>query len=115
MPTCRQIYVDEVLIDPNEDGYATIYLTKVSENNQRLQKRTIIGEVEAVEKKDLNPYLVTSTTPFANKDEVKKRKVPILDEARKRSIIKSTNLHHLSKDLKDKYLELLLRNQVCIS
>ena len=51
VPTCRQIYVDEVLIDPTEDGYASVYLTNVSETGQRLTKGTIIGEVEAVKKR----------------------------------------------------------------
>ena len=115
IPKCRQIFVDEVLIDPTADGLATIYLTNVSEQDMRLQKGTIIGNVEAVEPKELNPFKVTSTTPFANEKEVAKVKIPILDAARKRSIIKSANLHHLSPDLKDKYLELLLRNHACIS
>ena len=115
VPQYRELFVDEVLIDPSEDGHATIYLTNVSEQDLRLEKGTIIGDIEAVEPKDLNPFKVTSTTPFANKDEVRKVKVPILDAARKRSIINSANLHHLSPDLKDKYLQLLLRNHACIS
>ena len=115
VPENREIYVDEVLIDPTEDGIATVYLTNVSETNIRLQRGTIIGEVEAVEEKDLCKFLVTSTTPLANKDQVKKTPVPILDKVRSQKIINSANFDHLSNDLKVKYTELLLRNHACIS
>ena len=115
VPENREIYVDEVLIDPTEDGIATVYLTNVSETNIRLQRGTIIGEVEAVEEKDLCKFLVTSTTTLANKDQVKKTPVPILDKVRSQKIINSANFDHLSNDLKVKYTELLLRNHACIS
>ena len=41
--TCKQIFCDEVLLDANEDGYSTVYLTNVSETNIRLKKSTIVG------------------------------------------------------------------------
>jgi hypothetical protein len=33
VPSCRQVFVDELLIDPNEEGYANVYLTNVSQLN----------------------------------------------------------------------------------
>ena len=66
-----------------------MYLTNVSQTNMKLKKGTIIGEVEPVNECDLNPFPVSSTTPIANEEEVKKfkesRKVPILDSKRKKT------------------------------
>ena len=42
VPENREIYVDEVLIDPTEDGIATVYLTNVSETNIRLKGEQLL-------------------------------------------------------------------------
>ena len=117
VPTCAQVYVDELLIDPSEDGHSTVYLTNVSENGQRLDRGTIVGEVSAVEEKELSPFLVSSTTPLVNQEMVKKiqKKPPILTDKRKEKIRAAANLGHLPENLKEKYLQLLFRNHECIS
>ena len=119
VPSCQQIFCDEVLVEPNEDGYCKVYLTNVSQNNQKLKKNTCVGEVEPIDEDDLNPFPVSSTTPFANQSEVKKfeksRPIPILDKARKKKILGSANLNHLPPDLKVKYIELLYKYHMCIS
>ena len=117
--TCKQVFCDEVLLDANEDGYTTVYLTNVSETNLKLKKGTIIGEVEPIQECDLNPWSVSSTTPFANAEEVAKFKakqvVPLLDRKRKDQILEAASLNHLPSDLKDKYIELLFKHHSCIS
>ena len=117
--TCKQIFCDEVLLDATEDGFTEVYLTNVSENNLRIKKGTVIGEVEAVKEEDLNPFPVSSTTPFTNPEEVAKfkaaQKVPVLDNKRKAEILKAANLSHLPSNLKDKYIELLFKHHSCIS
>ena len=111
-----QIYPDEILIQPNEDGYAKVYITNSSYNNQKLEKGTHVGEVEAVSASEINPLPVSSTTPFAVPEEVKKRvDIPKMDDKRKRRILKAAHLSHLDPDLKVKYTKLLLKNHACIS
>ena len=114
--SCKQIFPDEMLIKPNEDGFAKVYITNSSYNNQKILKGTNIGEVESVSASDINPWSVSSTTPFAVPEEVKKHvKVPKFGEVRKRKILKAAHLSHLDPDLKVKYTKLLLKNHACIS
>jgi hypothetical protein len=115
VPDCSQIFVDELLIDPNEEGYAQIYLTNVSQLNIKISKDTIVGQVEAVCEKDMTPFRVSSTTPFVSTKMVEKMVVPLLDAKRKQRILDSADLSHLPPDLKDKYIELLYINHACIS
>ena len=114
--SCKQIYPDEILIQPNEDGFSQVYLTNSSYNNQKIEKGTCVGEVESVSASEINPFPVSSTTPFAVPEEVKKRVVvPKLDEKRKSRILQSAHLSHLDPDLKVKYSKLLLKHHACIS
>ena len=117
VPTCAQVYVDELLIDPSEDGHSLVYLTNVSQNGQRLERGAVIGEVSAVEDNELTPFSVSSTTPLVNQEMLKKiqKKPPRLDDTRKRKIRAAANLDHLPENLKEKYLQLLFRNHECIS
>ena len=116
VPSCKQIFPDEILIKPNEDGFAKVYITNSSYNNQRIHKGTHVGEVESVSVSEINPFPVSSTTPFAVPEEVKKRvDIPKLDEKRKRRILQAAHLSHLDPDLKVKYTKLLLKNHACIS
>ena len=117
--TCKQIFCDEVLLEANEDGYSTVYLTNVSETDMKLKKNTSVGEVEPINECDLNPFPVSSTTPFYVPEEVEKfkaaQKIPVLDNKRKDEILKAAQLDHLPPDLKDKYTELLFKHHSCIS
>ena len=115
IPTCKQIFEDELLLNASDDGYTNVYLTNVSQTAQRIKKGTSVGEIEEIRESKLHPFSVESTTPFVNLDEVKKLPIPKLTPERKRRILKLARLNHLPAHLKDKYAELLLKNHACIS
>ena len=116
VPSCKQIFPDEVLIQPNQEGVARIYLTNSSYSHQKLEQGTFVGEIMSVSADEINRFPVESTTPFAVPAEVQKAvKIPKLDEKRRRRILKLANLSHLDPELKDKYTKLLLKNHACIS
>ena len=112
---CHQVYCDEVLIDPDDDGVAQVYLTNVSYTNQKLPRGLSIGEVEAVSKESLSPFQVTSTTPLVPEEKIKALPIPPLDAHRKQKIKELANLSHLPETLRDKYLKILYDNHACIS
>ena len=112
---CRQIYSDEMLIHPTQDGMAKIFLTNVSHTAQKLIRGTSVGEVEVVENENLHPWLVTDTTPLVPQTKLDQIPIPPLDAKRKERIKKAANLDHLPGILKDKYLRMLYDNHECIS
>ena len=112
---CKQIYCDEILLHPNQDGVAKIFLTNVSQTAQRLNRGTPVGELENVEKENLHPWLVTDTTPLVPQKQLDKIKVPPLNAKLKERIKKAANLDHLPENLRDKYIKMLYDNHECIS
>ena len=94
VPDCSQIFVDELLIDPNEEGYANVYLTNVSQLNMKISKDTIVGQVEAVCEKDMTPFRVSSTTPFVSTKMVEKMVVPLLSENSGFSTVPTSAIFH---------------------
>ena len=115
---CHQIYSDEILIEPDNEGHAQIWLTNVSQVAQKIPRGTPIGSLEEVDEKGLHPFLVSSTTPLpplVPKSKLDKIVVPPLDFRRKEKIAKAANLDHLSEELRVKYLNMLYKNHTCIS
>ena len=116
VPSAKQIFPDEILIQPNCEGVAKIYLTNSSYNHQHLLRGEAVGKITSVTADDLNRFPVSSTTPFAVPEEVQKvMKIPPLDVKRRKKILSLAHLDHLDPDLKDKYTKLLLKNHACIS
>ena len=108
VPSAKQIFPDEILIQPNCEGVAKIYLTNSSYNHQQLLRGEAVGKITSVSADDLNRFPVSSTTPFAVPEEVqKKMKIPPLDDNRRKKILSLAHLDHLDPDLKDKYTNLL--------
>ena len=114
VPSSKQIFPDEVLIQPNREGVAKVYITNSSYNHQKLTKGTNVGSIMSVTSDEINHFPVSDTTPWTIPDENKIIAVP-LDDKRRKKILKMANLDHLDSDLKVKYTKLLLKHHSCIS
>ena len=115
IPSCRQIYIDELLLQADTSGIAKIYLTNVSKENMKLQRGQTIGQLEKVNLEDLNPFDVEATTPLVPSSQIAKIPIPKLDLRRRMAIEKAARLDHLPAKLKLSYLKLLFDHHACIS
>ena len=114
IPESRQIYCNEILVDPTE-GVAKIYLANVSQNGQRLPRGTVVGELEDVDPNQMYQYKVTDTTPIVPTEKLARLPTVPLDAKRRQKIREAANLDHLPEILKDKYVRMLYDNHECIS
>ena len=114
VPSSKQIFPDEVLIQPNKEGVAKVYITNSSYTHQKLQRGQNVGEIMSVTADEINRFPVSDTTPWTIPDE-KKIQAPPLDDKRRKKILSMAHLDHLDPDLKVKYTKLLLKNHACIS
>ena len=96
--SAKQIFPDEVLIQPNKEGVAKVHLTNSSHNHQQIEKGTAVGSITSVSTDEINRFPVSSTTPFAVPEEVHKvMKIPPLDEKRRKKILSLAHLDHLDQ------------------
>ena len=103
IPSCRQIFIDEILVQADDSGMAKVYLTNTSNENMFLKRNTTVGQVEKVTLDELHPFSVEDTTPLVPKSAVDKIPVPVLSIKRRLAIERQANLSHLPKNLQIRY------------
>lgn len=113
-----QLFPDELLVD-SQHNKCYIYLTNIGQHPMKLPRGTKIGVSSSVHNDELLPWnegelnSVAHTSPIiSNPPPVKKVK---LTQERKQRIIAHAKLDHLSPQVREKYLNLLLKFHDIIS